>query len=80
MGGILIVRLWLINIREKCKMTQEQVSIKAKVSRQFIGMLENNTKVNPHPNTAKRISEVLEFEKYGIDWTKFFEDEQQNIS
>lgn len=71
------MRNWLIEIRNHNKMTQSQVAEKCHLTRQYLGMLENNHKLYPHPKKAKRIADALEFEKNGIHWTKFYEDENQ---
>lgn len=39
--------------------------------------IENN-KANPHPNTAKAIAEVLNFDKHNVSWTKFYEDKENS--
>lgn len=74
-----IVRQWLIEIREKQKMTQDIVAKQVGITRQMIGMIENE-KANPHPSTAKAIAEALEFDKYGLSWTAFFDDKQNDKS
>lgn len=60
------MRLWFKEIRETKGLTQEKIAKQVGVTRQFIGMIENGT-ANPHPETAKALADVLNF-----DWTLFF--------
>jgi len=69
------MRQWLIDIRKDQKKTQDIVAHYAGVTRQMIGIIERN-KGNPHPSTAKAIAKALNFEKYGLDWTAFYDNKQ----
>ncbi|WP_067924782.1 helix-turn-helix transcriptional regulator [Alicyclobacillus shizuokensis] len=60
---------WLERIRKSKGMTQEQVAVRAGVSRQYIGMLEGGHR-KPSVPIAKRIANVLE-----IPWTIFYADQ-----
>ncbi len=65
----------LRELREKNKMTQEDLAEKVGVTRQYIGMLEASSKnVSPSVETAKKIATAL-----GFDWVLFFEDEKENV-
>ena len=66
------MRQWLVNARMGKNLTQQELADKVGITRQFIGILENELTATPHPNTAKKIAEVL-----GFDWTKFFEDDKE---
>jgi putative transcriptional regulator len=59
-------RHWLRRIRLNQKMTQKELSEKAKINRSFYTQIENGTR-SPSPYTAQRIAAAL-----GIDWTIFF--------
>jgi putative transcriptional regulator len=65
------MRHWLKELRCKSNnLTQEQLAKQAGISRTMITEIENGN-ANPSVEVAKKIAAVL-----GIDWTKFFEDEQ----
>lgn len=66
------MRKWLIILRGKEGLTQEAVAEKAGITRQMVGALEGG-KAKPSVDTAKAIAAALHFEKYKLDWTKFFE-------
>lgn len=57
---------WLINLRNKMELTQEQVATKAGISRQYYNMIESGLR-KPSVKAAKGISKVL-----SIDWWVFF--------
>ena len=58
--------------REEKGMTQLDLAIKARLSRQAVSQFENGT-IKPSVKVAKVIAEIL-----GFDWTKFYEDNSQN--
>lgn len=60
------MREWLVDIRLKKKLTQEQVAEKSEIERAYYTMIELG-KRRPSVETAKKIANVL-----GIDWTIFF--------
>ena len=60
-------RKWLKEIREKNNLTQKEVAMKVKISRQYYGMIENGERV-PSVDTAKKIAEI-----FNISWTIFFD-------
>lgn len=62
-------REWLNAIREKHRMTQENVAEKSGISRVYYTRIENGD-YNVPVDTAKKIAEAL-----GFDWTKFYEEE-----
>lgn len=64
------MRHWLKELRCKSNnLTQEQLAKQAGISRTMITEIENGN-ANPSVEVAKKIAAVL-----GIDWTRFFEDE-----
>ena len=63
------MRKWLIEIRQKNDLTQEQVATMCGISRQYYSFVERGERNVPVP-TAKKIAAVL-----GFSWDKFFEDE-----
>jgi transcriptional regulator with XRE-family HTH domain len=65
---VIVLRMWFKKIRESKGLTQSKIAEHVGVTRQFIGMIENGT-ANPHPETAKAIADLLEF-----DWTEFFKE------
>lgn len=65
------MRKWLVEKRKKANKTQKEIADKVGITRQMIGALENGT-ATPHPKTAMRIADVLDF-----DWEKFFEDDSE---
>lgn len=69
---MIVLRLWFKEIRESKGLTQEKIAKQVGVTRQFIGMIENGT-ANPHPETAKALADLLEF-----DWTLFFNNFKKN--
>ena len=61
------MRHWLIEIRNKNMLTQEQVATSCGISRQYYSLIENGER-NVPVKTAKKIAGFL-----GFDWQKFFE-------
>lgn len=61
-------REWLIALRQKKGLTQEEVAAQVGMHPSAFTHIENGTR-NPSVNKAKLIASVLEF-----DWTKFFLD------
>lgn len=61
------MRNWLVAIRERNLLTQQEVAEHVGVTRQTISAIENEV-VNPSVTVAKSIAEVL-----GFNWTDFFE-------
>jgi putative transcriptional regulator len=59
-------RNWLIQIRAKSKLTQNDVSKRAGISRSGYSNIEIGTR-NPSVPTAQKIAKVL-----GFNWTIFF--------
>ena len=68
-GSETLSREWLNAIREKHRMTQENVAEKSGISRVYYTRIENGD-YNVPVDTAKKIAEAL-----GFDWTKFYEEE-----
>lgn len=62
---------WFKDIREESGLTQNEIAEKAGITRQHIGAIENGL-ATPSPTIAKEIAKVLDF-----DWTKFYEDEEE---
>ncbi|MGG1199702.1 helix-turn-helix transcriptional regulator [Bacillus inaquosorum] len=62
-------RTWLLHIRTKAEMTQEEVANRADIKRPYYSQIESGVR-RPSVQVAKKISEVLEF-----DWALFFDSE-----
>lgn len=60
------MRLWLIQLRENNRLTQQQVAEEIGVTRQTISALEKGTS-NPSVALAKSLANLLQFK-----WTDFF--------
>ena len=64
------MREWLVAIREGKKLSQKDVSERAGISQPSYSNIEHGVPgKGPSVSTAKKISEVLDF-----DWTQFFDD------
>lgn len=61
------MRTWLIELRKKKELTQDQVATFCGISRQYYSFIENGDR-NVPVHTAKKIANIL-----GFDWQKFFE-------
>lgn len=61
------MREWLVELRNKKGLTQEDVAIKSDVARAYITQIETGDR-RPSVQVAKRIAEAV-----GFDWTIFFE-------
>lgn len=61
------MRDWLLKLRIKNKMTQEEVAVKAEISRTTYASIEQGRR-RPSVESAMRIASILDF-----DWTIFFE-------
>lgn len=64
------LNLNLKELRELNNITQETLAQKIGVTRQHIGMIENNI-TKPSIPVAKKIAKTL-----GFDWTLFYQDEE----
>ncbi|MDU0332569.1 helix-turn-helix transcriptional regulator [Paenibacillus sp. 3LSP] len=62
-----MVRSWLVTARESFNMSHEDVAEKAKITRQYYGMIENGQR-DPSVKVAQRLGEIL-----NVNWTIFFE-------
>lgn len=62
------IRSWLIEIREASGMTQGQVADASEIAQPSYCDIERG-KINPKPETAKRIGSVLKF-----PWTRFYDE------
>ncbi len=63
---VIIMRVWLLEIRKSRGFTQAQVAEKANISRAYYTRIELGSFSVP-PKTAQRIAAVL-----GFDWTEFY--------
>ena len=64
------MREWLVAIREEKRLSQKDVSEKVGISQPSYNNIEHGIPgKGPSVSTAKKISEVLDF-----DWTRFFDD------
>jgi transcriptional regulator with XRE-family HTH domain len=67
---------WLIDIRQQEGISQTKVADKVKISKQYYNMIEAGTRGKSiRGSLAKSIAAALHFERYGIDWTRFYEDD-----
>lgn len=64
---------WLESIRKEKGMTQEEVAVRAGITRNYYTMIEHSGRC-PRVPVAKKIAEVL-----GFDWTRFFEDKSNDL-
>jgi len=53
--------------------SQQKLAVLVGTSRQYISYIELG--MSPSESMARRIAEVLEFRKYGLNWTSFYEKE-----
>jgi len=67
MGAVMMIRVWLSDIRLDVGMTHEEVAKSVGVKRQYYSMIENGDRT-PSVKVARKIGEVLNF-----NWTIFFE-------
>lgn len=67
------MRKWLVEIRDKNNLTQNEVAVASEIDRAYYNMIENG-KRRPSPEVAQRIGSTLKF-----DWTIFFTNES-NVS
>lgn len=61
------MRTWLIELRKKKELTQDQVATVCGISRQYYSFIESGDR-NVPVHTAKKIANTL-----GFEWQKFFE-------
>lgn len=65
------MRIWLRNLRHQRGLTQEEVAVRANISRTYYVQLENQSGCpSLSPDTAKKIAKVL-----GFEWSIFFEED-----
>lgn len=60
-------RFWLIELRKKENISQEELAKKCNTTQMTISNIENGTR-RPSPELAKEIAKVLNFK-----WTEFYE-------
>ncbi len=68
-----MVRSWLVTARESFNMSHEDVAEKAKITRQYYGMIENGQR-DPSVKVAQRLGEIL-----NVNWTIFFESKSNKM-
>ncbi|KPV45619.1 hypothetical protein AN477_01500 [Alicyclobacillus ferrooxydans] len=59
-------RIWLIRMRHQRRMSQQQLAMRAKISRNYLSEIECGVK-NPSVLVSKRIAQVV-----GCEWSQFF--------
>jgi len=69
--------IWLKEIRKSQKKSQQECADAIGVTQQMFSCIENGRR-KPHYTKAQLIAEYLNFQKYGLTWTAFFE--KQNTS
>ncbi|MCC5466805.1 helix-turn-helix transcriptional regulator [Pelosinus baikalensis] len=62
-------RIWLIDLRKKRGLTQQQVADSLTINRSTYALIESGLR-NPSPDSAKQIANVL-----GFEWVIFFDNE-----
>ncbi|MBI4855820.1 MAG: helix-turn-helix transcriptional regulator [Acetobacterium woodii] len=62
------MKKWLIDYRDKNGLSQSELAVKVRVSREYISMIENGNR-NPSVEVAKRIANAL-----GFEWEYFFNE------
>ena len=66
---------WLKSIRLEENKTHEQMASELNISRAYYTRIENGKRgARLDSKLAKKISDILNFTKYCIDWTKFYDD------
>lgn len=68
------MRTWLKAVREGKNLSQKELVDLIGISSRFYSYIEAG-KRRPSPEKAKSIAKTLDFENFGLDWTKFFEEE-----
>lgn len=63
------MKAWLIDYREKKKLSQSDLAALADVSREYISMIENGNR-SPSVTVAKKIGKAL-----GFKWELFFKED-----
>jgi putative transcriptional regulator len=74
MVNMFVSRNWLLIIRKKNKLTQQQVACMANIKRTYYTQIETGSR-NPSVKVAKSIAGVL-----GFDWTLFFKNEENDAT
>lgn len=64
-------RKWLIELRKKNDLTQDQLAEKCGITQMMIANIESGIR-RPSPKTAQKIAEILKF-----NWTKFYEESKE---
>ncbi|QSO48679.1 helix-turn-helix transcriptional regulator [Alicyclobacillus mengziensis] len=59
-------RTWLIRLRHQRRMSQQQIAMRARISRNYLSEIECGVK-NPSVDVSKRIAQVV-----GCEWIQFF--------
>jgi transcriptional regulator with XRE-family HTH domain len=67
------MRDWLKEIRENLNTSQLKIAHNIGISQNYYSDIENGNR-RPSPEVAQRIAAEMHFDKYGIDWTKFYEN------
>ena len=70
---------WLVDIREKERWTRPKLAKELGLSRMAYYNYEHEIR-KVSPDKAKKIAEILNFEEYGISWTKFYDKNCKNTS
>jgi len=70
------MRKWLKHIRLLKKLTHEELAKQICISRAHYTHIELSQR-NPSIELAKELSRALDFGKYNISWTKFYENQEK---
>jgi transcriptional regulator with XRE-family HTH domain len=71
-----LVKDWLKEIRLREGLKQKNLARELGITPAFYCFIEKGIR-NVSVNLAKSIAAALHFERYGIDWTRFYEDERE---
>ena len=66
-------RGWLTDLRMNQGISIHEMGELSGLKYRFIHYLETGARI-PSVKSAKKIAKVLNFEKHGLDWTRFYEN------
>ena len=70
------MREWFKSIRTLQNLTLKQIAQMSNLDVTMISKIENGDR-RPGVDIAKKLAEVMNFAKYGYDWTKFYESREK---
>lgn len=69
-GGISLKREWLVELRQKKELSQEELAKICDTTQMTISNIENGAR-RPSPDLAQKLAKALKF-----NWTKFYENQE----